>query len=118
MSHKNFFVNDFLQKLRKNWLANSYDSQKWQTDGLAGIAWPVPPLPRSKMEWNIRLLRRGVGHFRKKIWQTENCFVQPRLEEIFIIIIIIIIIIMRDNVKQSYSILRDKFVTCLSVPEC
>ena len=60
-----------------------------------------------------------MGHSRKKIWQTENCFVQPRLEEIFIIIIIIIIIIiMRDNVKHSYSILRDKFVTCLGVPEC
>ena len=66
-----------------------------------------------------------MGHFRKKNWQTENCFVQPRLEEIFIniniiiiIIIIVIIIIMRDNVKQSYSILRDKFVTCLGVPEC
>ena len=40
-----------------------------------------------------------MGHFRKKIWQTENCFVQPRLEVIFFIII------MRDNVKQSYSIL-------------
>ena len=25
---------------------------------------------------------------------------------------------MRDNVKQSYSILRDKFVACLGVPEC
>ena len=64
-----------------------------------------------------------MGHCRKKIWQTENCFDQPRLEEIFMIIIIIIIIIiitiiMRDNVKQSYSILRDKFVTCLGVPEC
>ena len=55
-----------------------------------------------------------MGHSRKKIWQTENCFVQPRLEEIFIIIIII----MRDNVKHSYSLLRDKFVTCLGVPEC
>ena len=58
-----------------------------------------------------------MGHSRKKIWQTENCFVQPRLEEIFIIIIIIIII-MGDNVKHSYSLLRDKFVTCLGVPEC
>ena len=52
--------------------------------------------------------------------QLEGIFIIIIIIIIIIIniIIIIIIIIMRDNVKHSYSILRDKFVTCLGVPEC